>query len=554
VRFDLLREEAAGGREGGDGALNEKRSEFDMRKLNIVVGLAAVLAAGCEVGPDYHPPQITVRPAFAETASTQPAAAAPAPDQKWWENFHDPELNSLIARAEKGNLNLQSTQSHLLQARAQRGVVGADLWPQINADGGYQNGRGSKNVVIPSGAFGFSGFGSPAATPTVRPAVVSATTPIPAAPTQSASVSGSSIPLSPLGQGGLPGVETQLYQGGFDASWELDVFGGQRRSIEAADADIGASLEDEHDMLLSLEAEVARDYIELRSNQWQLQIADDNLHAQQETLELTRSRYRAGFVTQLDVARESAQVASTAATLPVFEQNVRTSIHELGILLGEDPDALSQELSAAGAMPPVPAQIPLGVPAELLRRRPDIRRAERQLAAATARIGEATADLYPKFNITGELGIDSSKINTLVEWNSRYFGINPGVSWDIFDAGKIRSNINVQKELTRQAALNYQQTVLVALGEVEDALSSYRLEQLRRKALADAVDASEQSVELAKQQYEQGVIDFESVLDAQRSLFEAQTVLAQSDELISTDIVALYKALGGGWEVASAEK
>jgi multidrug efflux system outer membrane protein len=223
-------------------------------------------------------------------------------------------------------------------------------------------------------------------------------------------------------------------------------------------------------------------------------------------------------------------------------------------LLGEDPDALSQELSAAGAMPPVPAQIPLGVPAELLRRRPDIRRAERQLAAATARIGEATADLYPKFNITGELGIDSSKINTLVEWNSRYFGINPGVSWDIFDAGKIRSNINVQKELTRQAALNYQQTVLVALGEVEDALSSYRLEQLRRKALADAVDASEQSVELAKQQYEQGVIDFESVLDAQRSLFEAQTVLAQSDELISTDIVALYKALGGGWEVASAEK
>jgi outer membrane protein, multidrug efflux system len=522
-----------------------------MRKFIILAAVTAALAAGCEVGPDYKPPTITVRSDFAETASTQPSGAVLASLQ-WWETFHDPELNSLVSRAVRGNLDLQTAESRLRQARAQSGVVGADLWPQVNVDGGYQNGRGSKNVVIPAGAFG-SAFPSatPSAAPAASPFLASFSGTSGGSSAGTGAVGGTG-PLSPLGEGGLPGVETQLYQAGFDAAWELDVFGGHRRNVEAADADTAAAVEDQHDVLLSLEAEVARNYVDLRSNQRQLQIATDNLHDQQETLELTRSRYHAGFVTQLDVARQAAQVAGTASTLPVYEQNVRRLIHQLGILLGEDPDSLADELSEPAAIPPAPPEVPVGVPADLIRRRPDIRRAERELAAATARIGVATADLYPKFDITGQLGIDSSKINNLIEWNSRYFALNPGISWPIFDAGRIRSNINVQKELTRQAAVNYQQTVLQALGEVEDALASYRLEQLRRKALADAVDASQQAVDLAHQQYQQGVIDFVSVLDAQRSLFEAQTVLAQSDAMISTDLVALYKALGGGWEIASA--
>jgi len=517
--------------------------------------LAVLMAAGCEVGPDYRPPQITVKSAYGEPTTAPSASAAPTTLIQWWSGFHDPELDSLIQRAITNNLDLKNAESRLRQARAQRGVIGSELFPQVNTSGGYQNARGSKNVVIPLGAFGAAAGGAgpaatPAAQPTVKPAVVSAAAP----QGGSASVASTpSVPLSPLGEGGFPGVETQLYQAGFDASWELDVFGGVRRSMEAADADTAAALEDRRDILISLVAEVARNYIDLRTTQRQMQIATDNLHSQQETLELTRSRYRAGFVTELDVAREAAQVATTAATLPALDASIRRSIHQLGILLAQDPDALAVELTAAAPIPPAPPALPLGVPADLLRRRPDIRRAERQLAAATARIGVATAELYPKFTLTGSLGLDSSKIHNLAEWSSRYFALNPGVSWPIFDAGKIQSNVTVQKELAQQAATNYQQTVLSALKDVEDALAAYRTEQLRRSALADAVDASQQALSLARQQYQRGVVDFLVVLDTQRSLFEAQTVLAQSDSAISTDLVALYKALGGGWEIAAAD-
>ncbi len=409
-------------------------------------------------------------------------------------------------------------------------------------DGGYQHARGSKNVVIPASAFTGGGGATPA---------ISSAGPV-ATPAQVTAGGGASAPQggpeSPLGEGGFPGVTTDLYQAGFDASWELDVFGGQRRADEAADADTAAAMENRGDIQVSLLAEVARDYIQLRAAQLEAQIARQNLHDQQDTLELTRSRYQAGFATQLDVAREAAQVASTAATLPALEASIRQSIHALGVLLGDDPDALFAELSTSAPIPPVPPRVPVGVPADLVRRRPDIRRAERQLAAATARIGVATSDFYPKFSLTGSLGLDSSQIKPLLDWNSRYFALSPGVSWPIFDAGRIKSNVEVQKELTRQAATSYQSAVLNALREVEDALASYRMEQLRRKALADAVDASRDAVDLARQQYEKGVIDFLEVLDAQRSLLEAENVLAQSDSDISLDLVSLYKALGGGWE------
>lgn len=517
-------------------------------KSNIKFRFALLLLvlSGCEVGPDYRPPKVTVASSYGDTPATQPASSV-SPNRvavvRWWRSFNDPELNSLVGRAMANNLDLRGAESRLLQARAQRGVVGSELWPQINADGGYQHARGSSNVVIPLGAF--TG-GSPAlsrAGPVVTPAQVTAG--------QIGAVS-SSAPLggpeSPLGEGGFPGVTTDLYQAGFDASWEIDVFGGQRRAIEAANADTAAALEDRRDVLVSLVAEVARNYIQLRTAQLESSIAQQNLHDQQDTLELTRSRYQAGFATELDVARQAAQVASTAATLPAMEATIRQSIHALGVLLAQDPESLSAELSTSAPIPPVPPRVPVGVPADLLRRRPDIRRAERQLAAASARIGVATADFYPKFSLTGSFGLDSSQIKQLFDWNSRYFALSPGVSWPIFDAGRIRSNVQVQKELARQAATSYESTVLNALREVEDSLTSYRTEQLRRKSLADAVDESRQAVDLARQQYEKGVIDFLEVLDAQRSLLDAQDVLAQSDSAISLDLVSLYKALGGGWE------
>lgn len=528
-----------------------------MKEMRFRFVLSVLVLSGCEVGPDYQAPKITVSPSFGESATTQPAAGVNnnrVDAIRWWRGFNDPELNSLIDRATANNLDLRIAESRLRQARAQRGVVGSALWPEINADGGYQHARGSKNVVIPVSAFtGGSGGATPAvssATPTATPALVTSGGSSGAG--GGAAVAASSAPLggpeSPLGNGGFPGVTTDLYQAGFDASWEVDVFGGQRRADEAADADTAAAMEDRRDVRVSLLAEVARDYIQLRAAQFEAQIARQNLHDQQDTLELTRSRYKAGFATQLDVAREAAQVASTAATLPMLEASVRQMIHALGVLLGQDPDSLSAELSVSAPIPPVPPEVPVGVPADLVRRRPDIRRAERQLAAASARIGVATSDFYPKFSITGSFGLDSSQVHQLFDWNSHYFALSPGVSWPIFDAGRIRNNVEVQKELTRQAATSYQSVVLNALREVEDAMASYRTEQLRHRALADAVDASKEAADLARQQYDQGVIDFLQVLDAQRSLLEAQNVLAESDSSISLDLVSLYKALGGGWD------
>jgi NodT family efflux transporter outer membrane factor (OMF) lipoprotein len=524
------------------------------------------------VGPNYKPPEVHVNPSYGELSAqmpaTQPTTRAsvvtqqPVPAGKWWTTFNDDELNSLIDRAVKGNLSVQEAQSRLRQARYQLAIAGAQLYPDVNVDGGYNHSRGSSNIIIPPGAFGSSSSSS--ATPLAVPRGTGHATAAPAAVSQSgtsgsgsggsgggSSISGGGIagPQSPLGQGGLPGVVTDVYQVGFDASWEIDVFGGTRRGIEAAEADTQAAIEDERSVYISLLAEVARNYVELRGFQRQAEIARQNLLTQEDSLELTRSRFQNGFVTQLDVSRQAAQVATTAAEIPPLEYQAHQSIHSLSILLGLDPDALAEELEQVKPIPPLPPTVPVGLPSDLLRRRPDIRRAERQLAASSARIGVATADLFPKFTITGLLGLDSSKPKNLFDYSSRYYSFVPGVSWPIFDAGQIQNNIKVQNELERQAALGYQNTVLSALQEVEDSLAAYRTEQVRRRALADAVAASRDAVDLARQQYQQGVTDFLTVLDAQRTLLSAENSLVQSDSNLCDDLVALYKALGGGWEV-----
>jgi NodT family efflux transporter outer membrane factor (OMF) lipoprotein len=541
------------------------------------------------VGPDYQPPQVKVNPSFGEIPTTQPLAEGtgpsvpttqPAPVGQWWTALSDPELNQLIDRAMRGNLTLQQAQSRLREARYELLIAGTELYPEVNADGGYNHARGSKNIIIPAGAFGAPSSSSQTQTPQTQsprvdprsrggvPLRASSNAPLRAADvTSGASSSASSSgdgggavavspsagavagPQSPLGQGGLPGVTTDVYQVGFDASWEVDVFGGTRRSVEAAADDASAAVEDNRDVLISLAAEVARNYVELRGYQRQAQIAQENLVLQNDTLDLTRSRYKNGFVTELDVARQAAEVATTAAEIPPLEYQAHQSMHSLAILLGEDPGALEAELTTAAPIPPLPPTVPVGLPSDLLRRRPDIRRAERQLAAATARIGVATADLYPKFTITGLLGLDSTKPEHLFDYNSRYYSVVPGVTWPIFEAGKIQNNVSAQNEVQRQAELGYQQTVLSALQEVEDSLAAYRTEQLRGRALGDAVTASREAVDLARQQYQQGVIDFLTVLDAERSLLAAENSLVQSDREACDDLVGLYKALGGGWEI-----
>jgi len=512
--------------------------------------LTAVGLLGCNVGPNYQPPKTTVEPKFSEVTSasaTQPSLPTTRPVQvtEWWATFHDPHLDALIARAVKTNPNLVQAESRIRSARAQRTLAGAGQLPTVNVDAGYQHARGSKNVVFPLSAF--TGSSGKSANTKAQPSRVDA-------PSQAQVVTGTGsstggAPLSPLGVGGLPGVTTDLYQAGFDATWEIDIFGGVRRGIEAANDDFQAAIEDRRDVLTSLLAEVARNYIDLRGYQRQIAIAQENLHSQQQTLQLTEDRFRAGVTTQLDVARAQALVATTAAGIPSLDAQVHDTIHRLGVLMGEPPVALMQELLTVSPIPIAPAEVPIGMPADLLRRRPDIRRAERQLASATARVGMATAQLYPRFTINGTFGFDATKFSHVANWASRYYSIGPGVSWPIFDAGRIRANIRVTNEAVDQSLSIYEQTVLIAMQDVEDALIDYSREQMRHQALSEAVAADHTAVDLATQQYQQGVVDFLTVLEAQRSLYGAQDSLTQSEVQISADLVALYKALGGGWEI-----
>jgi len=521
--------------------------------------------AGCTVGPDYKAPKQLVPATFtasvatshiAATPATAPATqpttqpAAPPPPvvnlQRWWESFEDPTLDSLIDRAVRSNLDLRIAQSRVREARGQLIIQEAAGLPTLNADGGYNRYRFSKEgFYIPSPAAAGNGgrlSGASAPPPSgggtlgrVNPAV---------AERRAQASSGSSSGLASA----FTKTEIDTFQGGFDSSWEIDVFGGTRRSVEAASADQQASIEARRDTMISLLSEVARNYIEVRGVQRELRIADENIKSQQDTLDLTRSRFQAGLATDLDVARAEAQLASTKATVPGSITMLQEAIHRIGVLLGQSPTALELELTREAPIPAPPPLVPVGLPSELLRRRPDIRRAERQLAAANARIGAATADLFPRFSLTGSLGLAAGTFRNLGRLDSVYYSIGPSISWPIFDAGRIRANINVQNEREEQAAAQYEAAVLNSLEDVENALVGYTQEQARHRDLQVAVDSNRRAVDLANQLYQKGLTDFLNVLDAQRNLFASEDSLVQSEQAMSSDVVALYKALGGGWE------
>ena len=484
-------------------------------KLLIAIPVALLALWGCAVGPDYKQPDIKTPQQYSEIGSaTQPttqSAAQPStrPDyQRWWQTLNDPTLNGLIDRAVRGNPDLLAAEARIREARANRGILVSGLFPDVGAQGGYTHTRTSLNSAE------LSGFST-----------VSNGQPLPNAL-----------------------VENDMWQAGFDMTWEIDVFGGNRRAIEAASYSVQAAEWDQRDVLVSMLAEVAVNYIELRGSQRELQLAEDNLQSQQQTLELTRRKAEGGLVPYLDVAQQEAQVATTASIVPTLEAQIRQTIHHLGILLGQDPGSLSDELSGVEPIPVGPPSVPPGLPGELLRRRPDVRRAERQLAAATAQIGVATADLFPQFSITGALGVGSQRLKQLFDYSSRMYDIAPGVTWDIFNAGKVTSNIHVQNERQAEALQAYRKAVLQSLGDVDDALVAYNREQVRLQSLREAVAANQKAVDLSTELFEKGSADFLSVLDAQRSLFAAQDSMAQSEQQVSADLVALYKALGGGWE------
>jgi len=467
--------------------------------------LLALAVAGCAVGPDYHVPLVEVPARWSEAPAM--GEGAPETPSRWWTVFGDEELDSLVDRAVRANLDVQNAEARVREARANRTVAAAPLWPQATSGGQFTRSLPSENAS--------GGAGSSAATGSF---------------------------------GGQSFSPSNLFQSSFDASWEIDVFGGIRRSVEAANANLGASIYDRDDVLLTLLGDVARNYIELRGFQRQLDVARSNLASQEDTLELTRARYQGGLAADLDVAQAEAEVETTASNVPTLEISYAQSLHRLGVLLGQDPGTLVAELSESRPIPAAPSELPAGMPSDLLRRRPDIRRAERQLASATAQVGVATADLYPKFSLVGSAGLESIAASDFFTAGSKLWSFGPSITWPIFQGGQIVGTIEVRNAQAQQALLTYRQTILTALEDVENAIVAFTRERNRRETLAEAVRSNQRAFDHATALYERGLADFLNVLLAQRNLYQTQTDLAQSETSVSTDLVALDKALGGGWD------
>ncbi|MFO8083864.1 MAG: efflux transporter outer membrane subunit [Desulfobacterales bacterium] len=475
-----------------------KKGAMILKRLCINAGLGiayAVILIGCAaVGPDYVP----VRASAPEKWHAEMdggliyVRSCPETLSQWWTIFNDPELSSLVQGAAEGNLDLLTAMSRIREARALRGISRAGLFPAVDAVATASEQRTRQ-------------FG-----------------------------------------GGYE--EFEFYTAGFDAGWEIDIFGGVRRSIEAAQADFEALQENLNHVLISLMAEVALNYFEMRTFQARIHVIEYSIETLQKIYELNLSRYEAGIIDELALQESLRILESSRSIIPVLETGLSVSKNRLAVLLGKTPGELAQELDERKPIPALPVTVAVGIPAETLRRRPDIRRTERFLAAQTARIGVATADLYPRFRLFGSIGLESINNEDFFDWDSRFWSIGPSASWRIFDAGAIRQNIEVQTARQEQALIEYQVTVLDALEEVENALVTYANEQRRRDSLAKAVQAAQRAELLARDRYKAGLVGFFNVLDTQRSLLLLQDELSQSDGAVISNLVRLYKALGGGWE------
>jgi len=464
-----------------------------------VVGV--LILAGCSaVGPDYIQPKAGVSGDWHTqlkggliTGEMDQTLAA------WWTILNDQGLSSLIDRAVLGNLDLKNALARVREARARRGVAKADFFPTFDATGSTTWSRNSRDTGT--------------------------------------------------------GKTSELYSASFDAGWELDIFGGVRRSVEAAEADIQASQEELRDVLVSLLAEVALNYVEVRTFQTRLTAAESNLEAQNQTYQLALWRYQAGLSDELAVQQAQYNLESTRSQLPTLRTGLEEAMNRVAVLLGEQPGKVHEELEKQAPIPVTPLTVTVGVPADVLRRRPDVRQAERQLAAQTARIGVATADLYPRFTLSGSIGMETISLNNPSSSGSWSLGGGPQITWAIFRAGAIRQNIKVQSAIQEQYLITYEAAILSALEEVENALVAYAEEQRRRQSLSEATQAAQKAVELAQQKYQAGLTDFSNVLDAQRSLLSFQDQLAQSNGNVTSNLVRLYKVLGGGWtSIAPDEK
>jgi NodT family efflux transporter outer membrane factor (OMF) lipoprotein len=473
-------------------------------KLVSVVGVA-LLVACTTVGPDYEQPETEMPDAW-HTAATEGLQEGEATLQTWWRVFDDELLDDLVMRSAGGNLPLREAMWRVEEARALRGVVAGVKKPQVGFSGDAARAQPSDN--------GLAGDFAPP-----------------------------------------DGFEAgNLFSLGLGAVWEIDVFGRIRRQVEAADATAEASIEAYRDVLVSLYAETALAYINVRTSQERLRISHENVEGQEDTLQLTRDRFAAGLVSALDVAQAESNLANTYSLIPVIERDLNQALNRLAVLLGEPPGALHQELLAAeSSIPHEPDEVTTGLPVELLRQRPDVRQAERLLAAQTAQIGVATADLYPTFGLSGFFGVEAISAGDLPDGDSLTWGLGLPIRWNIFAGGSIRSQIRVEESRTNQLLASYEQTVLVALEEAENAMVAYTKEVERRERLTQSVDATQRSLNLVLTQYTAGLTDFQNVLDTQRTLLLREDDLAVAEGLVIGNLVRLYRALGGGWDPNAAE-
>lgn len=479
--------------------------------INRYVLLLAALPslAGCtKMGPDFERPDAWWKPDswFATAPASPPALRASVPvaepfDHAWWKLLGDPLLNEMQQQLATANLDLRTADFRLVQARAQLGITEAATTPGMNVGASYARQQFSRNGPQ----------------------------------------SGSRL-RNPF----------NVFQFGLDLSWEIDLWGRVARLVEASEAQVGASEEARRDLMVSASAELARSYLTLRGVQRKIAIFRQNLDIARQNQALTRDRAAGGLTTDLDVANASAQVATVEAQLPTLEEQQSRLVNAISLLLGEQPGARLVALAAPRALPPVPPRVPVGVPGELTRRRPDIRAAEANLHVATAVIGVARADFFPRVTLSGSGAIQALHVENLSQWASRTYGFGPSISLPLFEGGRLRRTLELREAQQQEAALVYQRTVLNALHEVDNALTAYGTEQRRRDRVQQAVAESRRALGLARLRYEQGVADFLQVLTAQRILLAAEQDLADSTTAVSLNLVQLYRALGGGWDPATA--
>jgi outer membrane protein, multidrug efflux system len=471
---------------------------FRKRVFGLCGGLAWMVLAGCTVGPDHVPPETSTSPAWHSDlkGGLTPGPLDPNTLAAWWTTLNDPQLSGLIERAVAGNLDLKTAQSRIRESRARRGIAEGAGLPTLTATASATSSRTDTNR----------------------------------------------------------GIDTrgESYSSRFDAGWELDLFGRVRRSVEAAQADLEANEENLHDVLVSLLAETALNYIEVRTFQARLAAAEANLESQNQTYQLTLWRAESGLDDEVAMHQAKYNLESTRAQIPTLRTGLEEALNRLAVLVGETPGNLHKELEKSEAIPVPPAEVAVGVPADIIRQRPDIRRAERELAAQTARVGVAMADLYPRLTLNGSIGVESlSRREPSSSSRTGSISGGPQVSWAIFDP-TVRPNIEIQSALQEQAMIQYQAVVLSSFEEVENALVAYAQERQRRESLRLAMESAQVAADLEQFKYQAGLSDFINVLVAQRSLLTFQDQYHQSNGTVTSDVIRLYKSLGGGWTSMAA--